>query len=172
MLASAAHASDVAAPRASGWVEVLLSSHLALLQLAVVGYALYTSWICYVRRWRLDRLSWWLRYHTALLALLAYTLRWRDNPLDPLVVAWGAWCLGVAWASGWWRLPGWTRGPGLKKPATLVGQGLLFTGVLYFLPFRYLSVAAAVLAVESLPLAVQLLRRAQRTPGTPLSPVR
>jgi len=172
LLASAAHGSGVPAPRAPGGVEVLLSSQLALLQLAVVGYALYTSWICYARRSRLDRVGWWLRYHTALLALLAYVLRWRDYPFDPLVVAWGTWCLAVAWASRWWVLPDWTRGPGVKKPVMLVGQGLLFAVVLYFLPFRYLGVAAAVLLVELLPLAVQLLRRAQRTPGAPLSAVR
>jgi D-alanyl-D-alanine carboxypeptidase len=54
LLASAAHSPVVSAPRASDWDEVLLSSLLALLQLAVVGYALYTSWICYFGRLQLD----------------------------------------------------------------------------------------------------------------------
>jgi hypothetical protein len=159
LLASAAQMPDVPAPSAPGWAEVLLSSLLALLQFAVVGYALYTSWICYFRRLRLARLSWWLRYHTALLAVLAYALRWRDHPFDPLVVAWGTWCLGVAWASRWWELPAWTRGSGLKTLSGLIGQMLAFTVVLYFLPFRYLGVALAVLVVGLGPRGVQLWRR-------------
>jgi CubicO group peptidase (beta-lactamase class C family) len=160
LLARAAHGPDVPAPRAPGWADVLLSSLPALLQLAVVGYALHTSWICYFRRSRLDRLSWWLRYHGALLALLAYALRWRDDAFDPLIVAWGTWCLGVAWASRWWLLQRWRGGLGVKKLSGLLGQGLFFAVVVYFLPLRYLSVAAGVLAVQLVPLAVQRLRRA------------
>jgi CubicO group peptidase (beta-lactamase class C family) len=172
LLARAAHGPGVPAPRASGWVEVLLSSLLALLQLGVVGYALYTSWICYYRRSQLDRLSWWLRYHGALLALLAYALRWRDPAFDPLIVAWGTWCLGLAWASRWWLLRGWSGGLSVKKLSGLLGQGLFFAVVVYFLPLRYRGVAAGVLAVELVPLAVQRLRRAQRAPGAPLSTAR
>jgi len=163
LLARAAHAADVPAPRAPGWGQLLLSSLQVVLQLAVVGYALYTSWICYCRRSQSQRLSWWLRYHGALLALLAYALRWRDYPFDLLVVAWATWCLSVAWASRWWTLPGWARDLGVKSLPRLLAHGLFFALVLYFLPFRYLGVAAAVLAVGLAPLAVQLSRRAQRT---------
>lgn len=170
--ASAEAASRVPAPGAPGWQAMLLSSLLPLLQLAVLVYALYISWYCYARRAQQDWLSWWLRYHTALLAVLAYALRWRDYPFDPLIVLWGAWCLGGAWAARWWALPAWTRGRGLKKSSVLLGQGLSFAVVLYYLPFRYLGAALAVLAVELLPLAARQLRRAQRTPGAPLSPAR
>lgn len=71
LLASAARSPDVMAPSAPNWGAVLLSSLSAALQFAVVGYALYTSWFCYACRFQLDRLSWWLRYHTALLAVRA-----------------------------------------------------------------------------------------------------
>ncbi|MEY4548774.1 MAG: hypothetical protein RL685_4969 [Pseudomonadota bacterium] len=158
LLARVAQSPSVPTPRAPGWGQVLLSSWQALLQLLVVGYALYTSWACYVRRSQLDSLSWWLRYHAPLLALLAYSLRWRDYPFDPLVVAWSMWCLAVAWASRWWALPGWTRGLDVKSLLGLLARGLFFAVVLYFLPLRYLGVAAAVLAVELVPLAVRLLR--------------
>jgi hypothetical protein len=161
LLARAADGADVPAPAAPGWSEVVISSTLALLQLAVLAYALRTSWLCYFRRLRLDRLSWWLRYHTALLAVLACMLRWRDYPFDPLLVAWGVWCLAVAWASRWWVLPGWTRGRGVKKLVGLLARVLCFGVVLYFLPARYAGPAAAVLAVELVPLAVQLVRRAR-----------
>ncbi|MEY2936238.1 MAG: hypothetical protein RL033_6987 [Pseudomonadota bacterium] len=67
LLARAAQGPGVPSPRAPGWGEVLLSSWQALLQLAVLGYALHTSWVCYARRSQLDSLSWWLRYHGALL---------------------------------------------------------------------------------------------------------
>jgi hypothetical protein len=60
----------------------------------------------------------------------------------------------------------------VKQLSGLLGQGLFVAVVLYFLPFRYLGVAASVLAVELVPLTVQLLRRAQRAPGGPLSAVR
>jgi CubicO group peptidase (beta-lactamase class C family) len=172
LLATAAHSPNVAAPSAPGWRAVLLSSLPALSQLAVVGYALYTSWICHFRRWRLDRLSWWVRYHTALLAVLTYALRWRDQPFDPLVVAWGTWCLGVAWASRWWALPAWTRDSSVRKLSGLIGHTFLFSVALYFLPFRYLGVAWAVLTVGLGPLAMQLRRGAPRPTETPRSAVR
>jgi CubicO group peptidase (beta-lactamase class C family) len=172
LLARAAHAPGVPAPRASGWVEVLLSSLLALLQIAVVGYALGTSWICFFRRAQFDGLRWWLRYHTAWLALLAYSLRWRDTAFDPLVVGWALGCLGVAWASRWWLLPAWPRELGLRTLSGLLARVLSFAVVLYFLPLRYLSVAVAVLAVELVPLALRRLRRAQRAPAVPLSAAR
>lgn len=170
LLSSAAGVSDVASPQGPGWGARLLASLPALLQLFVLGYALYVSWFCYFRRGRLARLSWWLRYHTALLAVLTYVLRWRDYPFDPLVVAWGSWCLGGAWASRWWALPAWTRGA--RKLTGPISDGLSCAVVLYFMPARYLGVAAAVLGVELLPLALQLLRRQQPAPGAQLSAMR
>jgi CubicO group peptidase (beta-lactamase class C family) len=164
LLASAAHSPGVPPPNTPGWGTMLASSLLPLLQLGVVGYALYTSWLCYFRRARFDRLSWWLRYHSALLAVLAYALRWRDLPFDPLIVAWATGCVAIAWASRWWALPAWARGSGVRKPARLLGRASFLAVVLYFLPFRYLGVAVAVLVVGLGPFAVQLLRRTQRAP--------
>jgi hypothetical protein len=144
---------------------VLLSSLLALLQLSIAGGALYSCWQCHRQRARYDRLTWWLRYHTPLFVVLAFNLRWRDEPFDPLIVVWGAWCLSVAWASRWWALPPWTRGPGAKKLARLGSQVFILGVVFHFLPARYVDTVLAVLFVELLPFAVRLLR-AQRAPGT------
>jgi hypothetical protein len=172
LLARAALGPGVLAPQASGWSQVILSSVQALLQLAVVSYALHTSWVCYFRRSQFDRLRWWLRYHAALLTLAAYALRWRDYPFDPLVMAWGMWCLGVACASRWWALPGWTRSLGAKELPGLLGQALFFSVALYFTPFRHLGVALVALALGLVPLAVQFLRRRQREHRAPLSAAR
>jgi hypothetical protein len=86
-------------------------------------------------------------------------------PFDPLIVAWGTWCLGIAWASRWWTLPAWSRGSGVQcvqNVAGLIRQLSLLALVTYFLPLRYVGVAVAVLLVELVPFAAQRLRRAQR----------
>ena len=165
LLASAAHEANVPAPRAPGWGEEVLASWALLLQLAVVGYALHTSWRGFARRARVERLSWWLRHHTALLAVLAYTLRYRDEPVDPLLFVWSAWCLGMACVSRWWAIPPWTRGTGVKKRFWLLAQVLAFAVVLYFVPRRYLAVAAAVLTAGLVPVAVRSLRSARGATG-------
>src|SRR6185436_8343122 len=85
----------------------LLSSAPLLTVLLVGAMAARQLWVCFFRRPKFGRWTWCISYHAAALALVSFSLRWRENPLDPAVIAWAVGLLaGAAWAR-WWRLPNW-----------------------------------------------------------------
>lgn len=148
-----------APPRAPGLSAQLLQS-IPLLSLAlVVLVAVSVLRRCFDRKAAWDWPRWWLQYHSAALGVAAVVLRWRPDPLDPLLLAWGLLAVAGAWLGRYWALPSWRSEGSWKRILELAGCVALLVSVLVFTPRRVVWLSAALVLLELLPVAALVARR-------------